>query len=128
MTDLIYKKESYLLNGIFFYIHNAIGGNCSEKQYQDTLELKFKYDKIPHEKEKEIYFKLPEGNVSGNRVDFVAYGKIAIDLKAKKYITREDYKQMLRYLKSGKYRLGLVVNFKGKKVTIKRIINSDLRY
>lgn len=127
MVDLIYEKESYILNGIFYYVHNQLGSNCSEKQYQDGIELKLKADQIPYEREKEIYFDMPEGKVSGNRVDFIAFNKIPIDIKAKKYITKEDYKQMLRYLKSGKYRLGLIVNFRGSKVAIKRIINSDLR-
>ena len=127
MTEIIYKDECYSLVGIFYYTHNQLGKNCNEKQYQDGLELKLKADKIPYEREKEIYFQMPEGKVEGNKVDFVAYDKIAIDLKAKKYITREDFKQMLRYLKSGKYRLGLIVNFKGDKVIIKRVVNSDLK-
>ena len=127
MEDLIYKDESYRLAGIFYYIQNQLGNNCSEKQYQDALELKLKAEGVDYEREKELYFNMPEGKVAGNRVDFVVFDKIAIDLKAKQFITREDYKQMLRYLKSGQYRLGLVVNFRDKKVTIKRIINSDLR-
>ena len=126
MVNLIYKEESFKLNGIFFYIQNQLGNNCSEKQYQAGLELKFKADSIPYEREKELFFNLPEGKVAGNIVDFIVFNKIAIDLKSKKYITKDDYKQMLRYLKAGKYKLGLVVNFKGEKVIIKRIINSDI--
>jgi hypothetical protein len=42
-------------------------------------------------------------------------------------ITKEDFKQMLRYLKTGKFRLGLIVNFRGNKAVIKRIVNSDLK-
>ena len=127
MADVIYKDECYKLVGFFYYIHNQLGSNCQEKQYQDGIELKFKSDNITYEREKEIYFQIPEGKVEGNKVDFVVDNKIAIDLKAKKYINREDYGQMLRYLKSGKYRLGLVVNFRGPKVIIKRIVNSDLK-
>jgi GxxExxY protein len=127
MPDIIYKDECYRLAGIFYYVQNKLGKNCQEKQYQDAVELKLKAEKVAYEREKEIFFEMPEGKVEGNRVDFVIYGKIAVDLKTKKYINKEDYRQMLRYLKSGKYRLGLVVNFRGDKVDIKRIINSDLK-
>jgi hypothetical protein len=42
---------------------------------------------VSYEREKELYFDMPEGKVEGNRVDFLAFNKIPIDLKAKKYIT-----------------------------------------
>ena len=61
--------------------------------------------------------------VEGNIVDFIIDGKILIDLKAKRFITKEDYYQMLRYLKSSGLKLGLVVNFRGTYLKPKRIIN-----
>ena len=33
MSEIIYKDECYQLAGIFYYIHNQLGGNCGEKQY-----------------------------------------------------------------------------------------------
>jgi GxxExxY protein len=57
----------------------------------------------------------------------VIENKICIDFKAKKYITQDDFRKMLRYLKAGKYKLGLIVNFRSKKVIIKRVVNSDIK-
>lgn len=127
MSEIIHKDLCYELGGFFYEIQNKLGNACSERQYQDALEFKLKNSGCNYEREKDLLFKLKEGNISGNRADFVIDDKIVIDIKAKKYITREDYKQMLRYLKSGNYKLGLIVNFGERKVIIKRIVNSDIR-
>ena len=127
MPDLIYSKECYKIYGICYTIQNSIGSVFGEKQYQEALELKFKEEGVPYEREKELYFDLGGSRLGGNRVDFVAFDKIAIDLKTKKYSTKEDFRQMMRYLKSGKYKLGLIVNFRGTKVDIKRVVNSDVK-
>lgn len=127
MGDLIYKKECYKIYGICYDIQNKIGSVFSEKQYQDILEVKLKIENIPYEREKDLYFSLDEKTkIGGNRIDFVIFNKIAIDLKTKKFITKEDFRQMMRYLKSGKYKLGLIINFRGRKVEIKRVVNSGI--
>jgi len=104
MSDLIYKDECYKIYGICYDIQNVVGSVFSERQYQEILEEKFKIENIPYEREKELYFNLGNNKrFGGNKVDFVVFNKIPIDLKTKKFITREDFRQMLRYLKVGKY-------------------------
>ena len=118
---------SYKLCGLSYEIHNTIGSVYSEKQYQEAFESKLKFEKIKYEREKDLMFNFGHAVLKGNRVDFVIEDKIAVDLKAKKYITREDFRQMLRYLKSGGYKLGLIINFGEPQVTVRRVINSDIR-
>jgi len=128
MTEIIYKDLSYKLNGIFYSVYNVLGSIHSEKQYQDVLGIKFKDGSIKYEREKDLFFNFQNNKIGGNKVDFVIEDKIVIDVKAKKYITRKDYKQMLRYLKAGEYKLGLIVNFGSPdKVAIRRIVNSELK-
>lgn len=128
MTEIIYKELSYRLNGIFYSIYNVLGNIHSEKQYQDVLGIRFKENGIKHEREKDLLFSFHDSKIKGNIVEFVIEGKIAVDIKAKKYITKKDYQQMLRYLKSGNYKLGLIVNFGSpSKIAIKRIINSNFK-
>ncbi len=126
MADLIYPEECYKIYGVCYTVQNSIGSVFNERQYQEALAVIFKEKGIPYEREKELYFDLGASRLDGNRVDFVVFEKIAIDLKAKKYITKEDFRQMVRYIKTGKYKLGLIVNFRGSKVDIKRVVNSDI--
>jgi len=127
MAEIIYRELCYKLYGIFYEIQNNVGSVYNEKQYQDILEERLKLAKISYEREKELFFNFGNDKISGNRADFVIDNKIVIDVKSKKYITREDFRQMLRYLKTGEYKLGLIVNFRGKKVIIKRVLNSAIR-
>lgn len=125
MAEIIYKELSYQLNGIFYSIYNAMGNIYSERQYQDALEAKLKREKLKYEREKDLFFSLEDCKIKGNKADFMVENKIVIDLKVKKYITRKDYKQMLRYLRAGNYKLGLIVNFgSANKVVVKRVITS----
>ena len=119
--EIVYAKECYILNGIFYDIHNKIGRFCREKQYADELEKEFISKKINYEREYNL--KDIGESVSGNIVDFIIDNKILVDLKAKKFITKDDYYQMLRYLKSSDMKLGLIVNFRNTYVKPKRIIN-----
>ena len=55
--------------------------------------------------------------------DFVIEDKIILDLKAKRIVTKEDYYQMKRYLAVSNKKLGLIVNFRQKYISPKRILN-----
>ncbi len=120
MTTLIYPDLSYKINGILFKVHNQLGRYCKEKQYQDVIEEFFKKEGIKFIREKKL--PISEETV-GNQVDFEIEDKILLDCKAKPIVTKEDYYQMMRYLKASKKRLGLLANFQQKYLRIKRIAN-----
>lgn len=120
VKKLIYPKLSYKITGILFKVHNKLDRYCKEKQYQDAIEELLKQEGFKFEREK----KLPvSSETGGNRVDFVIEDKILLECKAKPFITKEDYYQMMRYLKASKKRLGLLVNFRNKYLRPKRIAN-----
>ena len=115
---ILYKELSYKLTGIFFGVHNKLGRFLSERQYSDEVEKRLKLGGIEYKRE----FEIP-GDIKGNRVDFLIENKMIADIKAKRIITRDDYYQMLRYLKVGKLKLGLIVNFRNTYLKPKRIAN-----
>lgn len=118
--NLIYPEFSYKITGILFKVHNKLGRYCKEKQYQDMIEEILRKENIKFEREKEIPI---SSEVSGNRVDFVIDNKILLECKAKPIITKQDYYQILRYLKASNIRLGLLVNFRNSYLRPKRILN-----
>lgn len=120
---VIYPELSYKLTGLMFGAHNELGRFCKEKQYADLLESKFKEENIRYEREKPIPFNSERETIKGNKVDFCIDDKILIDLKAKKFILKEDYFQMKRYLKATGFKLGLIVNFRDTYLKPKRILN-----
>lgn len=117
---IIYPELSYKLTGIFYKVHNEMGRYSREKQYSDAIEKLLKDNNIKYEREKRIII---NKEFSGNIVDFCIEDKILVDVKAKRFITREDYYQMKRYLISCGLDLGLIVNFQNKYLKPTRVLN-----
>lgn len=117
---VIEGKLSYKIVGILYEIQNELGRHCRERQYGDVLEKKLLDKKIRFNRE----FPIKTGDRNSNFVDFNIEGILFIDLKAKPFITKEDYHQMKRYLEISGTELGLVVNFRQQYLKPKRILNA----
>ena len=122
--QIIYPKLSYIITGLCFKVHTELSRFCRERQYADRLEEFLRDDHLNYQREIEIV-KLHPKSPKGNRTDFIIDGKIVLDVKAKKFITKDDYFQMQRYLKSADLKLGLIVNFRNTFLKPKRVINLD---
>ncbi len=123
--DLIYPELSYKLNGLLFKVHNELGRFCREKQYADLLEIQLREFQIKYEREKEIPFQSTEHILKGNRVGFYIDDKILVDIKAKKFLQKDDFYQTRRYLKASGLRLGILANFRDTYLKPHRILNSE---
>ncbi|MBT4315079.1 MAG: GxxExxY protein [Candidatus Magasanikbacteria bacterium] len=119
MSKILHKDLSYFITGLCFKTQNALGRFCREIQYANKFEELLKESKINYKRE----YQLAVGP-DGNRVDFLIEDKIIIDFKAKKFITKEDYNQMQRYLQSANLELGMIINFRNTYLKPKRILNS----
>ncbi len=119
---IIYPELSYAITGICFNVHNKLGRYAREKQYADFLEKKLNETKISFEREYNI-------KNTGNIVDFLIDNKIILELKAKKFIIKEDYYQLQRYLQILNFKLGMIVNFRNRYLKPIRIIkiNTDIK-
>ncbi len=118
--QLFFPKLSYQITGILFTVHNELGRFCSERQYCDLLEQKLKESNIKYLREKNI-----NKDIKGDRVDFCIEDKIVIECKAKKFVTKEDYLVLQRYLQNSNKRLGLIVNFRHTYLRPKRIVRIE---
>jgi len=124
MTRIIEKELSYEINGLCFQVHNELGRFCNERQYADRLEELLKEKGLQHEREYEIK-EFNDDSPAGNKVDFLIEDKIILDTKAKKFITKEDYYQINRYLKGADLKLGLIVNFRAPHLKPKRVVSNS---
>lgn len=127
MNDIIYKDFSYKLNGLFFEIHNELDRFKNEKQYADKFEELLTREAIKYKREFALPPSFNSEHVGRNRPDFIIEDIIIVDFKAKTFITKEDYFQMLRYLTSLQKRLGIIVNFRQKYLKPKRVVNPNIK-
>jgi len=124
MPQILHKDLSYRLTGLLFKVHKELGRFARERQYGDKLENLLKADGLEFQREYDIK-KLEAASPKGNRVDFLVSKVIIVDLKAKPFITKEDYFQMRRYLQASNLELGIIVNFRVYKLAPKRVLNSS---
>jgi GxxExxY protein len=117
-AELLYPELSYQITGACFATHNMVGPYAREKQYADVLEEKLRERRLPYEREVRI-------GTSGNIIDFVVNREVAVELKAKRMLLKDDYYQSQRYLQESGLRLCLLVNFRNKNIRPVRIVRID---
>ncbi len=112
MTDLICKQEVYDVVGAAMEVYNVLGPGFLEPVYQEALEIELTDRKIPFESQKElpIFYK-------GRRLkktyiaDFVAFGKLIVEIKALDRLTTREESQLFNYLKATGLQVGVLINF-----------------
>ena len=125
MADIVFKEESYKIIGSCLAVFNKLGSGFLESVYQEALEIQFKQDKIPFEKEKRLHIKFDDLQLDKFfKADYVCFDSIIVELKATPFIHNNDTAQVLNYLRATGLRLGLLVNFGEKSLSYKRVLNS----
>ena len=122
-NGLIYKEEAFKIIGLCMEIHRELGHGFLEIVYKDALELLFRQNNIPYEREKEYSVVFRNVVLSHKfHADFVVYDKIVLEVKAAAGLVDEHVAQTLNYLKVSKNKLGILVNFGRIKLEYKRLV------
>ena len=122
MSVIIYKEESYAIQGAIFEVYREMGCGFLEAVYQECLEKELAKQEIPFlsQPELKLFYKNKELQKT-YKPDLICFGRIIVELKAVKEIVPEHEAQILNYLKAADMKLGLLVNFGSyPKSTIKR--------
>ena len=107
-------------------VHNVIGPGCEEKIYQRALALELPAQGLEYSREVEIEVVYKSELVGKKRVDFLIDDPtvaVMVEIKAKSKLEDVDFVQALSYLKASGYRVGLLINFGGKSLQVKRLAN-----
>lgn len=116
-----HEELSHKIIGILIEAHKEIGPYAREKQVGDLIAEKLKAYNLKFKREVQI-------GDSGNVVDFIIEEKIILELKTVPFLISEHFDQVKRYLYQTNLHLGLLVNFRDKRLHPKRVLNiNDLR-
>ena len=128
MSNLIIENEiANKVIGAAIEVHKALGPGLLESAYQECLYYKLTQVGLKVEKEKPMPLIFEEVKLDyGYRMDLLVENKLVVEIKAVEGINEVHLAQILTYLKLGKYKLGLLINFNVKllKNGIKRVINT----
>lgn len=101
MADIVFKEESYKIIGSCLTVFNKLGSGFLESVYQEALEIQFRQDKIPFEKEKRLRIKFDNIQLDKFfKADYVCFDSIIVELKATPFIHKNDLAQVLNYLRA----------------------------
>jgi GxxExxY protein len=126
MAKLILKDEAYAIVGAAMEVHKDKGFGFLEAVYQECMEMELAAQGIPAVplQEMPIFYKgrkLKKTYIA----DFVAYGKIIVELKALDKLTSREEAQVLNYLKASGFEIGILINFGGPSLEFKRIVRTE---
>ena len=120
---ILFEKECYRIIGLCMKVHSKMGRAYKEVVYKDALEIEFKRNNIPYEREKK--FKVFYDGIQLRRqfiADFVVYGSIILEIKSRSALTDDCISQTLNYVKVANLQLGLVITFGAPSLLFKRVI------
>ncbi len=107
-------------------VHRFLGPGLLEKTYQECLYYELISRGLRVEKEKSIPIIYYDMRIEhAFRIDLLVEGKVVVETKSVAALMGIHMAQTLTYLKLGKYKLGLLLNFNVElmKNGIKRVVN-----
>src|SRR5438874_8424599 len=119
---LLLKDEVFQVVGCAIEVLNTLGHGLVEKPYENALVVEFGLQGIPFQQQPsfDIHYK---GRTVGLFVpDLIAFNAIVVDAKVIDRITDHERGLMLNYLRTTDLRVGLILNFKHRKLEWERIV------
>ncbi len=119
---LLYEELTYRVRGAMFTVYNELGFGHKENIYQKALIKEFETLNIPYKQEVGLDVKYKGDIIGKYRPDFSIEDKIIIELKSVEFMPKSYEEQLVHYLKTTGFSLGLLVNFGSAKLQIRRLI------
>ena len=124
---LLYEDITYKIRGAAFKVKKELGLGHKENVYHKALEKEFTNQGLKFESEKRLPVKYQGEQVGIYQPDFLIEDKIIVELKALPKIAKPQQEQLWSYLKGGKYKLAMMINFGSTDVEFKRIVYDKIR-
>lgn len=115
--------RTFAIIGAAYEVHRVLGTGFLEIFYKDALQIEFSERQIPFERESPCWVEYKGRPLSRSYyVDFVCFGEIVLEIKARSVTGPADHAQVLNYLASTRQRIGLLLNFGTPKLEHRRFI------
>jgi GxxExxY protein len=123
-TNLAFPEESHKIIGAAMAVHRYFGCGFTEKVYQDALEVEFKNQGIPYQREAQLQAVYNGISLSSTFIpDFICYDKIIVELKAVKELEDRHRSQAINYAKVAECSLAILINFGESSLKFERFPN-----
>lgn len=118
----LFKEETHRIIGCAFEVLNTLGHGLLEKPYENALVVEFQKQSIPFQQQPRFPVIYKDVRVGEYIPDLIAFDSVIIDTKVIQEIGNNEKSQMINYLKITKLQVGLILNFKHRKLDYQRIV------
>jgi len=115
------KTEVFQIVGCAIEVLNTVGHGLLEKPYENAMVVEFGLKKIPFRQQPSFYVVYKGQNVGVFVPDLIAFDTVVVDTKVIERITDHERGLMLNYLRITGLRVGVILNFKHRKLEWERI-------
>jgi GxxExxY protein len=126
-VKLLYEDLTYKIRGAVFAVHKILGSGHKEAVYHKALAIELRKRGLKFVQESPLPISYENTKVGVYKPDFIIEDKIIVEIKAVPFVVRSHLEQMVHYLSATNYRLGLLINFGGRRVQIKRVIHDKAK-
>ena len=121
-----YEELTQKIIGCAMEVHKTLGNGLQEVIYQRALAIEMRMQGLDFEREKEMPIFYKGQDIGTRRVDFFVEEKIMVELKAIIQLEDVHLAQAMNYLEAYHMEIGLLINFGGPKLEIKKYALSKI--
>ena len=121
---ILYRELSYQIIGALFDAFKTLGSNYQEKYCQRAVAKYLTKRNIIFVREVPVKIVIEDELIGRHFLDFLIDNSVILEIKKGKQ-NMSDIKQVLMYLKTTGFKLGILAYFGNNGVTYKRIINNS---
>jgi GxxExxY protein len=119
---LLFREEVFQTVGCAIEVLNTLGHGLLEKPYENALVVEFRLRQIPFRQQPAFDVLYKNQGVGTFVPNLIAFDSIVVDTKVIDRITDHERGLMLNYLRITRLRVGLILNFKQRKLEWERIV------
>ena len=118
------NKITEKIIGCGIEVHRELGAGLLEGVYESALCIELKKSGLSYERQKALPVEYKGYKIGEFRIDILVENSVVVELKSVERFDPVFEAQILSYMKLGKYKIGLLMNFNSKllKDGIKRYI------
>jgi GxxExxY protein len=119
---LLFKDEVFQIIGCAIEVLNTLGHGIVEKPYENALVVEFGLRRIPLKQQPAFDVLYKNQKVGVFVPDIIVFNSIVVDTKVIDRISDHERGLMLNYLRITNLRVGVILNFKHRKLEWERIV------
>ena len=128
MEQQIDDELTYKIIGCAMKVHNTLSNGFQEVIYQRCLAIEMEKQVLNFVREQEMPIYYEGIEVGTRRVDFIVEDEVMVELKALVELEDVHLAQGLNYLAAYNLDKGLLINFGGRSLEVKRLFRKNKQY